>query len=36
VEDVIAFTALAQRLSSRSRGDQLASYGHALVALRAG
>lgn len=33
-EDVIAFTAVARRLSASSHGDQLASYGRALAAIR--
>ena len=34
--DLIAFTALARELSAGSHGDQLASYGRALAALRVG
>jgi transcriptional regulator with XRE-family HTH domain len=33
-EDLTAFTALARELSAGSHGDQLASYGRALAALR--
>jgi transcriptional regulator with XRE-family HTH domain len=35
-EEVIAFNAIARRLSSRSHGDQLGSYGRALAALKMG
>jgi transcriptional regulator with XRE-family HTH domain len=34
-KDLIAFTAVARQLSAGSHGDQLASYGRFLVALRA-
>jgi len=34
--DVTAFTAIAQRLSASSHGDQLARYGQALKALKVG
>ena len=35
-EDVAAFTAVARELSAGSQGDQLASYGRALTALKMG
>ena len=36
VQDLTAFTAVARELSAGSHGDQLASYGRALAALRVG
>jgi hypothetical protein len=34
-QDLTVFTAVARELSEGSHGEQLASYGHALAALRA-